>query len=190
MNSHDESVNIDTAQDDLPPQSLYRCRNYLFSADMNLVSMGSVAVISYCLMFIGGSLNYINNPMSYLVGSRKVDVNSLYLFIAVLTLIIAIIGITYIYNCYVAIKGEGGEEHFRPKAVGIFEYIKISFILLALGFFTYIQSIFYINAPSSLLWDKISLISYILMIISFMFGAAALVQNYQKNRLFNLKRKI
>ncbi|QIC72052.1 MULTISPECIES: hypothetical protein [Acinetobacter] len=165
MNSHDQSVNIDTAQN-------MNERMYLFSAEMNLRTMSVMAITAYFMIFLSGAMSVLNGNL--IVPGEKISPFFINATLVISLLVIFISLGRYIRTVVKAVVGKGGASYFAPQATSMPSYLKIAVILLILGFFIVIQSSFIINAPYTL--DNMSILSYIMMFIGFIFGAVGLLQ--------------
>ncbi|MCP0918035.1 hypothetical protein MUB04_15965 [Acinetobacter indicus] len=165
MNSHDQSVNSDTAQN-------MNDRMYLFSAEMNLRTMTTMAITAYFMIFFNGAMSVRNG--SLIVPGEEVSSFFINATLVISLLVIIVSLGMYIRTVVKAIVGEQGASYFAPQATSTKAYFKVAFILLVLGFFLVLQSSFMINAPYAL--DNMSILSYIVMVIGFVFGAVGLLQ--------------
>lgn len=131
-------------------------RMYLFSSEMNFRTMTSMAIWSYCLIFIDGSMNVLEGNL--VVPGEEVSPFFLNSTIVVLSLIMVISLGFYICAAIKAIVGQDGAKYYAPMDIEISIYFKSGFILIALGFFIVMQSLSIIHAPYAL--DGMSILIY------------------------------
>ncbi len=156
-------------------------RMYLFSAEMNLRTMTTMAIWAYCVIFADGALSVLDGSL-VLIGNDEVSPFLLNSICVVSLLAVMIILGFYIRAAVKAIVGKNGAKYFAPQIAETSTYFKTAFVLLVLGFFIVMQSQYILRAPS--LSDEMSILTYILMVVAFVSGLVGILQAFAMHRRY------
>lgn len=147
-------------------------RMYLFSAEMNLRTMNSMALTAYCVIFANGAYN-VKFGRTHLIGDEISPFVLNTTIIISLSFLVIVVGL-YLYAVFRAIVGKDGEKYYVPQITAPATYFKSVFILLILSCFVVLQTFQLISAPT-MRGDLVILI-FMLMVIACISGFVGLLK--------------
>lgn len=113
-------------------------RPYVFSAEMNLRSMYSLAVISYAAIMADGATGALDGRV--FIPGQTISTFWINSIIIGSVSVVLITFFFYVRELGRAMSGENGVKRYEPKATSPMEYIKNAFVLLMLLFFIVVQT--------------------------------------------------
>lgn len=150
-------------------------RPYIFSAEMNLRTMYSMALWAYAAIFADGANGALRGEL--VIPGQAISAFWLQSIIVGSILVIAISFLFYLRALKRATIGENGAKYYASKPTSPVDYIKNTFVLLVLVFFIGLQIGFiYDGIQSGYELDEMIYVIFLFMCMAALAGIAGLIQ--------------
>lgn len=150
-------------------------RPYVFSADMNLHSMYSIAVIAYAATLADGANGALEGKL--IIPGESLSTFWLNSIIIGAVIVMLISFFFYLRALGRALNGVNGAKHYEPKATSLMDYLKNSIVLTILLFFTVLQTgHIYTGFQSGYKITEMVYIIHFLMCLAAVAGIVGLIQ--------------
>lgn len=124
----------------IPPQNpKNKNRIFFFSGQMNLNTASTLIVNAYMGLFVSAYYDVKNNANRLFSVDNTISSTQFYFSVGMISLILLMVNIGYLYSLIMSIKGTDGYKYFEPQSFPKVDWIKNIFVLLPSIFFATVQ---------------------------------------------------